>query len=288
MRTHFFFRRAAALFLALAAVFSLGGCTVQQVPKLSPLSVSVLRVGKADAIAILSGSHAMLIDTGEEDDGQEVAEFLEKHAVKFLDAMIITHFDQDHVGGADAVLEQFPVQNIYLPAYEGTHAEYFEFLQAAERVSAPVHRLTEPLTFRFGDAQVLVEPPASYEIPEGSVDFDNNFSLITTITHGQNRLVFMGDAEKPRIREWLAGDSAVPCTFLKVPHHGIYNGALEELFETLHPPVSVICDSRKHPASEKTLTLLRRFCPRILETKDGNILVLSDGVRLDVQQKTKP
>ena len=288
MRTHFFSVRAAALLLVFAALLSLGGCTASQGPKLRPLNVSLLRVGKADAIAVLSGSHALLIDAGEEDDGQEVAEFLEKQAVRSLDAIIITHFDQDHVGGADTILERFPVQNIYVPAYDGTHPEYLEFLRSAEQASVPLHRLTEPLTFPFADAQVLIEPPASYEIPAGSVDFDNNFSLITTITHGQNRLVFMGDAEKPRIREWLSSGSAAPCAFLKVPHHGIYNGALEELFEALHPSVSVICDSRKHPASEKTLTLLHRFCPQILETKDGNILVLSDGVRLEARQKIKP
>ena len=172
--------------------------------------------------------------------------------------MIITHFDQDHVGGADTVMENLQVNRIYVPDYEGVHAEYLDFLHAAEAADVPIQRLSKPVSFPFGDAEVLIEPPASYEIPEGKADYDNNFSLITTVLHGNNRLVFMGDAEKARIREWLQGDSAVRCDFLKVPHHGIYNKAQEELFETLAPRYSVICSSQKHPAEEKTLELLKK------------------------------
>ena len=280
-------KRVLALMLLAAVFCSLVGCMPQEASRLTPITVTLLKVGKADAIVVLSGSQAMLIDTGEEDDGMEVVEFLQKHGITQVEAMVITHFDQDHVGGADTVLESFPVKTIYVPDYEGVHTEYLDFLQAAEAKAAPIQRLSQSVTFSFGDAEVLIEPPASYEIPEGKADYDNNFSLITTITHGKNRLVFMGDAEKARIREWLRGGSAVPCDFLKVPHHGIYNKALEDLFRTLMPKYSVICSSQKHPAEEKTLELLKKYSSHIFETKDGNILVISDGNRLEVQQKRK-
>ena len=119
------------------------------------------------------------------------------------------------------------------------------------------------------------------------MDYDNNFSLITTIQHGENRLVFMGDAEKPRIRQWLADSHPEPCDFLKVPHHGIYNKALEELFSTLSPQYAVICSSKKNPAEMKTLELLKQFCPHVFETKDGNVMVISNGRNLEVSQKIK-
>ena len=266
---------------------SITGCASRTEPAKQPLAVNFLRVGKADAIVALSGNHALLIDTGEEDDGEEVVEFLQKHSVSEVDAMIITHFDQDHVGGADTVLEEFDVKDVYVPAYTGTHEEYFDFQEALKKSSASVYSLTESTSFTFGDAEVLVEPPVSYEIPEPDSDYDNNFSLITTITHGNNRLVFMGDAEKQRIQEWLKGDSAVTCDFLKVPHHGIYNRALKDLFKQLDPKISVICSSRKNPAESKTLEELHKWCPSIYETKDGDVMVLSDGVHLESSQKIK-
>ena len=275
--------KPAALLLSLFLL--LAGCAKAPGAEHTPLTVTALRVGKADALIAAVGSHTLLIDTGEEDDGQEVVDYLQKHGVSSVDAMIITHFDQDHVGGADTVLEQIPVKAVFVPDYDGTSTEYADFLLAAEAAEVPITRLTENRTFQLGEAEVLIEPPASCEIPAGAVDYDNNFSLITTITHGENRLVFMGDAEKARIREWLGGDSAVPCDFLKVPHHGIYNKALEELFSTLSPQYAVICSSQKHPAEEKTLEMLKKYSRYVYETRNGDVLVISDGSRLEVRQR---
>ena len=277
--------RKTALWI-LSLVLLLAGCAGAPEPKLTPLTVAALRVGKADALIVTIGSHTLVIDAGEEDDGQEVVDYLQKHGISAVDAMIITHFDKDHVGGADTVLEQIPVQEVFVPDYDGTGTEYADFLLAAEAAAVPVMRLTENRSFPLGDAEVLIEPPASCEIPAGSADYDNNFSLITTVTHGKNRLVFMGDAEKQRIREWMEGGSAIPCDFLKVPHHGVYNRALEELFPALTPKAAVICSSQKHPADPKTLELLGRSCPEIFETRDGDVLVISDGQQLEIHQKT--
>lgn len=287
MKRNQFKSRLAALAAALTALLLLVGCAPRTGPELAPLTVTLLKVGKADAIVAYSGSHALLIDAGEEDDGEEVVEFLRKHNITQVDALVITHFDQDHVGGADTVLEEVPVDRVYVPDYENTHPEYLDFLAAAEGSAVPVERLTEPVNLRFGDAEVLVEPPASYEIPDEAEDFDNNFSLITTIQHGDNRLVFMGDAEKRRIRQWLADSSPEPCDFLKVPHHGVYNKALGALFEALSPRYSVICDSAKNPAEYKTLELLKQYCPDVFETKDGNVTVVSNGSLLEVRQNIK-
>ena len=287
MKTYYFTKQLRALVAVLAVLLSLVGCSFDAGPELSPLTVTLLKVGKADAIVVLSDTHALLIDAGEEDDGDEITEFLQKHKIAEIDAMIITHFDQDHVGGADTVLDGFPVKTVYLPDYESTHPEYLDFLDAVNRTGTNVQSLTAPVSFRFGNADVLIEPPVSYESTAGSVDFDNNFSLITTIQHGDNRLVFMGDAEKQRIRQWLADSQPVTCDFLKVPHHGIYQKALAELFETLKPQYAVICSSEKNPAERKTLELLKQDCPSFFETKDGNVTVSSNGSTLEVQQKTK-
>lgn len=263
------------------------GCNNKSTSSMNALTITILKVGKADAIVVLSNEHALLIDTGEEDDGDEIVDFLKKRAISTVDAMIITHFDQDHVGGADTVIENFDVKDIYIPDYVGTHLEYTDFISTVENSNASLHRLTESASFAFVDSNILIEPPASYQIEDAASDYDNNFSLITTITHGKNRLVFTGDAEKQRIREWLQGDSAIKCNFLKVPHHGIYNKALEELFQTLDPDFSVVCDSQKHPADPKTLELLHSYCPNIFETKDGNVTVISNGEKLECTQKIK-
>ena len=270
--------------LALGAVL-LTGCVSDPQAEIQPLTIHLLKVGKADAIVILSGDRALVLDTGEEEDGEEVVEFLEHRGIHRIEAMILTHFDRDHVGGAAAIIRNCRVKQIYAPAYEGRGTDYEAMLEAAGEAGTPIRRLTEPVSLSFGDAALLIEPPLSYEVDENADrEWDNDFSLITTLSHGENRLVFMGDAEKRRIRQWLAQETALPCDFLKVPHHGVYNGALEELLEQLQPEIAVSCTSQKHPAEEKTKRILEESCRYVLETKDGDVLVISDGQRLEVHQ----
>ena len=77
------------------------------------------------------------------------------------------------------------------------------------------------------------------------------------------------------------------CGFLKVPHHGIYNTVLEELIKAIHPDYAVICSSEKHPAENATLELLKKYGVDVLETRHGDIPLVSDGQHLELHQKVK-
>ena len=249
----------------------------------APLTVTFLDAGKADAIFLKSGGGFLVIDTGERDDGYDLCRALRKQGASSVDVLIITHFDRDHVGGAATLCDQFPVGRVLLPDYEGDSAEYRDFTASMAQRGIVPERLRESVSFSFGSCDVLVEPPTDYA-GAGEDDNDNNFSLITTVCHGSLRLVFAGDAEKARIREWLGGESAQACDFLKLPHHGVYNGALKDLLRRLDPRVAVICDSDKNPAEEKTLSLLEKHGAQVYETRNGTVTLLSDGRTLTVTQ----
>lgn len=252
--------------------------------RLDPLQVTLLKIGKADAIVVQDNDETAVIDAGEEEDGEEVVAFLKDQGISRVDTLIITHFDKDHVGGADTLIEKLEIGQVLIPDYQGDSTDYSDFLSAMEQKEITPQALTESVEFKLGEANVLVEPPLSYEIPEGEAEYDNNFSLITTITHGGNRLLFTGDIEKQRIREWLAKGNAGKCNFLKVPHHGVYNKALPELMDAVSPECAVICDSEKNPAEAKTLELLRQVQAQVLETRNGDVTVISDGCDLKVSQ----
>ena len=275
-------RKALISFLLIAAcLLNLAACGGQPAAQSEPLTVNLLKVGKADAIILFCADQVMVIDTGEADDGRELCSFLRMQNVQKVDTLIITHFDRDHVGGAALLADTYPIGTVLLPAYEGSGEAYLAFPAALDRAEIAPRYLTEPLGFSFGGAEVLVEPPLSYE-PLNSGEVDNNFSLITTVVHGQNRLVFTGDIEKQRIRQWLAAEEVPPCDFLKMPHHGVYNSALDERLDALSPSCAVICSSGKNPAEDKTLQLLARHGVSVLETRDGNVTVTSDGEQLEM------
>ena len=241
------------------------------------LKAAFLKVGKADAIIVRCGEKTMVIDCGEEEDGQEVLDYLAGEGVSHVDVLLITHFDKDHVGGADTVVKGIRVERVLQPDYEGEVDAYTEYEEALAEEGIIPENVTGTLYFDLGGASVSVEPPASYDIPEGSGEYDNDFSLITTVEYGERRFVFAGDIEKKRTREWLAQGSIPPCDVLKVPHHGVYNDALGELFEALSPKYAVICDSKKNPADSRTLELLDQHGAETLETKDGDVIILCDG-----------
>ncbi len=276
-----------ALLLCLALLTALlAGCGESPAAQVEPLTVTMLSVGKADAIVLQCAGEVMVIDAGEADDGKELVNFLAWQEIQRVDVLVITHFDRDHVGGAARLVKKLEVGRVILPDYEGQNEEYAALTAQLEESGITPERLAKPLKLRLGDAELLIEPPLSYPEEITHDGMDNDLSLITTVTHGSQRLLFAGDAEKGRLQEWLSQDGRAPCGFVKMPHHGVYNKMLPELLGAIRPQIAVICDSDKNPAEERTLALLEREGVETWETKNGEVVVTSDGRSLSVTQLT--
>ena len=255
-----------------------------QKESLEPLTLLLPKIGRADNMVLMCGGSTMVIDCAKEENGEEILEYLAQKGVEQIDILIITHFDDDHMGGAGTVLEGIPVKRILVPAYEGSGKRYNRLMEAAKSIGIGPERLSADIEFRLGDALVTVEPPASYEIPDSGEDYDNNFSLITTVVLGENRLVFTGDIEEERISQWLESGKVKKCDVLKIPHHGLYNEPLEELVGVMQPSYAVICDSEKSPAGERTVSMLEENGAQCLQTKDGEITIVCDGENIEADQ----
>ena len=248
------------------------------------LEVRFLKVGKADAIVLMCQDETMIIDCGEEDDGKEVLAYLKSRGIRKVDVLMITHFDKDHVGGADTLVEGIQVDRVLLPAYTGSGTEYTDFMEALGKAGINPENVTENLNLTLGSASILVEPPASYGIPANVEEYDNDFSLITTIEFDGKRLIFTGDSEKKRIREWLENGAAAECDVLKIPHHGVYNKALADLLSATKPSHTVICDSKKNPADEKTLGLIKSIGADCMQTQYGDVTILCSRDGIEIHQ----
>lgn len=241
--------------------------------------VSVLKVGQADAIILQTRQHCVVIDCGEKDDGDEVSEYLAENELSKIDYLFITHFDKDHVGGVPEVLDNVAVGELITPAYEGTNDEYYAYMDAIEKHNITPVSLTENMTFTLDDVLFEVYPPMRTSYAED----DNNFSLVISATHGDNRFLFAGDAKKVRLSEIMKqidGDY----DFLKVPHHGKYNSNTGKFFEFVKPEISVITCSRKNPEENETVAALESVGSSIYLTREGNVYAVSDGEKITVDQ----
>lgn len=277
----------AVLVLCVGAVFllqSLNANTVQD----EKLKVSILKLGKADCIVLESAGKTMVLDTGEMKDAEKVSTFLKQENITTIDYLVITHFDKDHVGAAGSLVEQFNVGHLYIPNYEGTVNEYFDFMEAMEAALVTPERVADITTFSFGEAEVTIEPPLKYDVnvvADVVDDYDNTLSLMTTVTCGEKRLLFAADADRRRLTEWLEGSELVGhYDFLKVPHHGKFNAGLEPLLEAITPQYAAITCSKKNPADTQTTYELEKYDVETFTTQGGIITLRTDGISIEVLQ----
>lgn len=275
--------RLRIVFAAVVLIL-LCGCNVAENTVKAPEAVgefkfNVMKVGQADAIVLRTENHSVIIDCGETDDGGDIAKYLADSGISSVDTMFITHFDKDHVGGFSKTVENISIGNIYVPNYEGSNSEYKKYLKTVEEKQLTVTTLTENMTFVLDDVLFEVSVPKKNDYKEN----DNDFSLVISITHGENTFLFAGDAEEERLSEILK-EFGHKYDFLKVPHHGKSNKKTLQFINTVCPSYSAITDSKKNPAEEETLSALEKVGSEIYSTKDGNVYVTSDGNKIKITQ----
>lgn len=271
------FRKIAAAVLTLALLLS--GCSGSE----DTLTVLIPKIGKADCSILKQGSSTLMIDCGEAENADTILSTLKQTGITKLDTLIITHFDKDHVGGAAQILRSLTVGQVLEPDYTPENPEsesYTSYRQALAEASVPVTSIQDSLELTLGTATLTVTGD------HGTVytkNIDNNHSLLVTVSHAGNKLLFAGDIEKQRIRDVME-DGIEACDFLKVPHHGVYNSALPEFLEALGMQYAVITCSNKNPADAETLEALDALGVKTYQTVNGNIKVVSNSQGIRVYQ----
>lgn len=138
--------------------------------------------------------------------------------------------------------------------------------------------LTDDMSFILDDCLFEINPPQ-----KTTYSGDNDFSLVVSVTHGDSKFLFAGDAESERIKEILRTFKG-EYDFLKVPHHGRYNSATKQFLTSINPEFAVITDSEKNPAEDKVLDCLKSIGCETYQTKDGSVHISSDGEKITINQ----
>lgn len=197
--------------------------------RFAPPSVTVLDVGQADAILVRQGGTVALVDCGLD---ERVVSALVRNNVHHIDAVFVTHWDEDHWGGLPDVLDQFSVGTIVV---------------AADALDgAPAKVLNRPgVTYRQVDCGHTVDIGAfrtRVMWPFDTVDGEGNEdSLVLLLSYAQEgkslRVLLTGDAELDQEREFVqeVGDIDV----LKLGHHGSKVSVDTDLLGTLKPELSI-------------------------------------------------
>ena len=240
---------------------------------------TVLKSGKSDAIILESAENTIIIDCGEENDGDEIVEYLQSQGKTSVDYLIITHFDQDHVGGAPEVMANIEIGEIITPDYEGNNSEYTNFITAAANMGKEITRLTESRIVTLGDVLYEIYPPEKSSYDED----DNDYSIVVKATHGSDTFLFAGDAETERLSE-LYTQLDLDVDFLKVPHHGRLDDESETFINAVSPEYAVVTCSKKEGGEEEVLSMLESAGAETYLTYNGTVTAVSTGDGITVTQ----
>jgi len=135
-------------------------------PALGDWTLTVLDTGQSGAALLQTRTHAFLFDTGKrtspdvESGSRTIAPFLRSQGIRALDAMIVSHTDLDHAGGASGVLRALPVHQSFsafdLPAWLrreaqrlGTPDDVAPLPQEHHACTAGQHWEVDGVSFRF-------------------------------------------------------------------------------------------------------------------------------------------
>ena len=245
----------------------------------SGVRVSCIDVGKGDCILVQSGVSSALIDVGYKNTANEVLSYLQKQGVTKVDALILTHYDRDHVGGLRPVAKALGVDKVYLPGYKGADKNYEETMKTVADLGISAQPITQELNLDLDKAKLTVYPSEVTFVPgvKGDEGNDNDVSLVAALSYGKDSYLFAGDLEEEGIDAYLRGNHG-RFDVVKMPHHGAKGDNTEDFLDDVQPKIALVTDSVDESAGKKTLKLLDKQCKDVYRTSvDGTIVVESDG-----------
>ena len=213
----------------------------------------------------LTEDAAVLVDAGVNKSGEDIVADLHARGIERLDALIITHFDKDHVGGADKVIEGVEIARVLEPDYEKDSKQFRQYREALDEAGLQAEAFAENVEFALDGCNFAIDVANASDYGE---DEENDFSLVVRVTHGAVRFLLAGDAEN-------AGD--LQSDVLKTPHHGRYAALSAAFFQAVSPEYAVITSDAEDLEDAETVYALELAGARVLLTREGTVEMTSNG-----------
>ncbi len=240
-----------------------------------PVTVSFLDVGHGDSCLIQAGDDGnVLIDGGDEGQGESILSFLKIQNVSKLNAVFISHFHEDHVNGILELLDlNFPIDRFYASDYPSQTSLEDKLLSKAKEKGIPVFRLRAGEEIKLGKAcyQVIYQEPLETE------EDLNNMSMVLKMTYGSSSILFTGDLEKDAAKRLIAqSGTEIKADILKIPHHGGVSSLSEEMVSLCNPNYAVVSVGESaygNPSSKVLSCFAKREIPVYRTDRDGTIII---------------
>lgn len=216
------------------------------------LKIFLFDVGQADSTLVIYKGELILIDAGEDNNGEFLVGYMKRLGISKLDYVIGTHVHSDHIGGLDKIIKAFEIENIYMP-YTGSDNTSKEYREVLEEVIKKDMEITNP---SIGDVFYINDAICEIKyVDNKEPDNINLASIVIQISLDEQEYLFMGDAEKEiedSVR-WKDVD------ILKVAHHGSSTSSSVSFLEQTLPEISVISAGKNNQYGHPSQTVLDRL-----------------------------
>jgi competence protein ComEC len=189
--------------------------------------LTLLDVGQGLSAVVRTQSHTLVFDTGPRlgsrfDTGRAVVVPYLRHAgVRELDVLMISHGDNDHIGGATSVLKEFPAGKV-----QSSVPERLPNALACERGQR----------WEWDGVRFVVLNPDPASRHKG-----NNRSCVLRIETAHGRALLPADIARPAERRLVREQAAwLPAEVLVAPHHGSKSSSSPEFLEAVQPKLLLV------------------------------------------------
>jgi len=217
----------------------------------SNLEVVMFDVGEADSMLISTPSKKVniLIDTGRGIDINNIIIYLKSIGISKLNYLIITHGDEDHIGGALYLIDNFKVDNVILNKGDYTELE----------VELIIHLKNKNIKYTNNINKIPLLGSYMYLLNTKKFSNENDNSIVTYFEYQKYKFLFMGDSSS-KTEEYLINNyNLTNISFLKVGHHGSNTSSSPLFINKITPKVSLISVGRNnfyHHPNKEVLTNL--------------------------------
>ena len=228
-----------------------------------------MNVGKADAAIVLIDRHAWLVDTGTEASVPVLFAGLENLGISSLDGVLITHTDNDHVGGLSALLDEVAVSAVYTSSISANWDKVEDLRGEIPRValdSGATVPVTEGVWFE-------VLGPIRYN-PR-----DDNNSLVLRLRVNGAAVLFAGDMMFEEENTLLSAGMDLKCDLLKVGHHGKKDATSKPFARACAPDVAIISADREQESDSAHESVIKT----LQETGSGVYVTENYSIGIDVR-----
>ena len=197
------------------------------------VNINFIDIGQGDACLIRGKQNNILIDTGgitfgKGDNGKSVLiPYLQKHGVKKLDFVFVSHLDADHCKNLSSLSKEVKIKNLFFRK-DG----YRDFVKKYGEVKAEnIYNIENNLKLNLED--VSLEVLKAKDSTE-----ENERSIIVRVTVNEKKILFTGDIGSFTENQLIKND--IDCDYLKVAHHGSKNSSSPEFLSASSPKSSII------------------------------------------------